>query len=98
MRIEERLVGGSAMELVVWLVGGVVAGTLAMLAVFRTFPRSPTSWVGALLAGLAGGWLGGFVAELIGLEAVNWLGALVVAFLGTFVILFALRRLLPSRV
>jgi uncharacterized membrane protein YeaQ/YmgE (transglycosylase-associated protein family) len=97
MRIADAARGRDQMVYVVWLIGGAIAGALAMLAVFRTFPRTPFSWAGALLAGLIGGWLGGFVTELVGLKAVNWLGALVIAFIGSFVVLSLLRRMLPSR-
>jgi uncharacterized membrane protein YeaQ/YmgE (transglycosylase-associated protein family) len=83
------------MVFVLWLVEGLVAGVLAMLAVFRKFPRTAFGWAGALLAGLVGGWVGGFVTDLIGLTAVNWLGALVIAFLGAYAVLLLLRRMLP---
>lgn len=85
------------METIVWIVFGLIAGAIATLIVFRTIPRTPWSWSGALIAGLIGGWLGGLVTELIGLEAVNWLGAFIVALIGTTALLFLLRRLLPQR-
>lgn len=85
------------MDLLLWLVLGVVAGILAMLAVYRTFPTTPPQWIGAVTVGLLGGWLGGWLADVIGLERANWLGSLVVAFLGAFALLLALRKAQPDR-
>ncbi len=84
------------MEIVLWLVLGVVAGVLAMFAVYRSLPNTAWAWVGALVLGLMGGWLGGSLANLLGLAAVNWLGSLVVAFLGAMLILFLMRRMVPQ--
>lgn len=84
------------MDTVLWLVLGVVAGLLAMFVIYRKFPSSPMQWIGAIVVGLIGGWVGGWVTDLIGLEAVNWLGSLVVAFLGALLLLILLRRLSPG--
>jgi uncharacterized membrane protein YeaQ/YmgE (transglycosylase-associated protein family) len=80
------------MEWLLWLALGLVAGVLALLAVHRTLPREPLGWVGAVLIGLLGGLLGGWIMNLIGLEAVNWLGSLIIAFLGAVAILLILQR------
>ena len=85
------------MDFILWLVIGLVAGVLATLVVFRAVPRNPWHWLGALLAGIAGGVVGGWVTHLLGLEATNWVGAIVVAFLGAVGILSLLKRLEPSR-
>jgi uncharacterized membrane protein YeaQ/YmgE (transglycosylase-associated protein family) len=45
-----------------------------------------------LLVGLIGGVLGGWIANLLGLETANWVGSLVVAFAGAALILYILRR------
>lgn len=80
------------MEIILWLALGLIAGVLALLAVHRTVPREPLGWVGALLVGLIGGLVGGWVMNLLGLEAANWLGSLVIAFLGAAAILWLLAR------
>lgn len=85
-------VGGSEMDFVIWLITGLVAGLLAMFAVFRTIPRERYGVIGALVIGVVGGWLGGWVSDLIGLDAVSWIGSLVVAFAGAFIILRLLDR------
>jgi uncharacterized membrane protein YeaQ/YmgE (transglycosylase-associated protein family) len=84
-------------DVIVWLVIGLAAGVLATFIVFRAVPRNPWQWVGALLAGIIGGAVGGWVTDLLGLEATNWVGALVVALLGAVGILLLLKRLEPSR-
>lgn len=85
------------MEIIVWLVLGIVAGFLAVLVMYRSIPSTPWQWVGALVIGLFGGWLGGWLTNLLGLEAVNWLGALVIAFVGALAVLMLLQRIAPSR-
>jgi uncharacterized membrane protein YeaQ/YmgE (transglycosylase-associated protein family) len=44
---------------------------------------------------LIGGWVGNLLANVLGLASVNWLGSLVVAFIGAAVILMVLRRMAP---
>jgi uncharacterized membrane protein YeaQ/YmgE (transglycosylase-associated protein family) len=80
------------MDIVVWLVLGLAAGVLALLAMYRTFPRDAIGWLGALVVGVLGGLLGGWLANLIGLRAANWVGAIVIAFVGAAIILWLLRR------
>jgi uncharacterized membrane protein YeaQ/YmgE (transglycosylase-associated protein family) len=70
---------------------------LAMLAVFRTFPSSVQQWVGALAVGLLGGWLGGWLTSALGLEEASWVGSLVIAFAGAYLLLLALRKAQPDR-
>lgn len=85
------------MNVLLSIVLGLVAGVLAMLAVYRTFPQDVWGWIGALLVGMIGGWAGRWLFNILGLEVVNWLGALVVAFIGASVVLLLLRRLGPQQ-
>lgn len=85
------------MDLIVRLVVGLVAGAAALYAVYRTLPQEPTGWLVALVVGLVGGIVGGWLADLLGLAAVSWLGALVVAFAGAALILWLLRRTTNGR-
>jgi uncharacterized membrane protein YeaQ/YmgE (transglycosylase-associated protein family) len=85
------------MDMVLWLVLGVVAGVAAVLVMYRSIPDTPVEWAGAALIGLVGGWLGGWVADLIGLEAVSWVGSLVIAFVAALLLLLILRKVAPGR-
>ena len=85
------------MDLLTWIIVGLVAGVLALFAVHRTIPREPSGWVGALVVGVVGGLVGGWLTDLIDLESVSWLGSLVVAFLGAVLILWLLRRATGGR-
>lgn len=85
------------MDLIVRLVIGLIAGVAALYAVYRTLPSEPMGWVVALAVGLIGGIVGGWLADLLGLAAVGWLGALVVAFAGAALILWLLRRTTNGR-
>ncbi len=79
------------------LVLGAVAGILAVIVAYRTIPYSPTAVAGAILVGLLGGWIGRWVADIIGLEAANWIGSLVIAFLAALALLLALRKIAPAK-
>lgn len=83
------------MDLVLWLVMGLIAGVLAMIAVFKSIPRRPESWIVALGAGLLGGWLGGWIGDRIDLTASGPIASLLIAFLGAYVILWFMRRAVP---
>ena len=85
------------MELIWSILFGLLAGVLALLAVYRTFPKDIWGWIGALVIGIIGGWLGSMLFTVLGLEAVNWIGSLVVAFLGGVVILLLIGRLTSQK-
>jgi uncharacterized membrane protein YeaQ/YmgE (transglycosylase-associated protein family) len=84
------------MEILVWLVLGVLAGVAALFAVYRAMPNTAMEWVGAVLVGLIGGWIGGLLFNLLGLQTANWFGSLVVAFVGGVIVLMLLRRMAPG--
>lgn len=80
-------------DIILWLILGAVAGVAAVLVMYRSIPDTPIEGIGAIGIGLFGGWLGGWAADLIGLEAVNWIGSLVIAFVAA---LLLLRRIAPG--
>lgn len=84
------------MDIILWLALGAVAGVAAVLVMYRSVPDTPLEWIGAVGIGLLGGWLGGWVSDLIGLEAVNWIGSLVIAFAAALLMLMLLRRVAPG--
>ena len=78
--------------MILWLAVGLVGGALGVLAAYRTFPSGVGQWVGALLVGLIGGGVGGWLLSALGIEAAGWLGSLVIAFLGSWGVLELLKR------
>lgn len=55
--------GEDVMDIVVWLLVGLVAGAIAR---FLVPGRDPMGWLGTLVLGLVGSLIGGFLGELIG--------------------------------
>lgn len=84
------------MDIILWLVLGAIAGLAAVLVMYRSIPDTPLEWAGSIGIGLLGGWFGGWVADTIGLEAVNWIGSLVIAFVAALLLLMLLRRVAPG--
>jgi uncharacterized membrane protein YeaQ/YmgE (transglycosylase-associated protein family) len=78
--------------IILWLAVGLVGGALGVLAAYRTFPSGLTQWAGALLVGLIGGGLGGWLLAAVGVEAAGWLGSLLIAFLGSWGLLALMKR------
>jgi uncharacterized membrane protein YeaQ/YmgE (transglycosylase-associated protein family) len=83
-------------DIVIWLIVGAIAGIAAVLVMYRSIPDTPFEWIGAIGIGLVGGWLGGWVGDLIGLEAVNWIGSIVIALVAAILLLMLLRRVAPG--
>jgi uncharacterized membrane protein YeaQ/YmgE (transglycosylase-associated protein family) len=79
-------------SVILWLGVGLAGGALGVLAAYRTFPSGVGQWAGALLVGLIGGGLGGWLLAVVGVEAAGWLGSLVIAFLGSWGLLELLKR------
>jgi uncharacterized membrane protein YeaQ/YmgE (transglycosylase-associated protein family) len=84
------------MDIVLWLVIGAIAGVAAVLVMYRSIPDTPIEWAGAIGIGLVGGWLGGWLGDIIGLEAVNWIGSIVIAFVAAVLLLMLLKRVSPG--
>ena len=83
------------MDLIISLVVGGIAGAIALFVVHRRLPSEPLEWVGAILVGIIGGWLGSILFGLLGLQDVNLVGSIVVAFVGAALILLMLQRMAP---
>jgi len=75
------------MFIIMWLIGGVIAGWLAGLAVRgRGF-----GLLGDLVIGLLGGLIGGFIGRLLGVVPVSWLGNILVAAAGGIILVLIFR-------
>ena len=75
-----------------WIIIGLVAGAIAG---FFVPGRERMGCIGTLLVGVAGGLIGGFLwVNVLNLnEASGWLGALVIAVLGSILVLVVLRAM-----
>lgn len=79
-----------------WIIIGLIAGALAG---FFVPGRARMGCIGTMLVGILGGLLGGFlwVNVLDQSEASGWLGALVIATLGSILVLVVLRAMSGRR-
>jgi uncharacterized membrane protein YeaQ/YmgE (transglycosylase-associated protein family) len=75
-----------------WIIIGLIAGALAG---FFVPGRERMGCIGTVLVGIVGGILGGFLWEnVLGMgEASGWLGALVIATIGSILVLVVLRAM-----
>ena len=75
-----------------WIIIGLLAGALAG---FFVPGRERMGCIGTMLVGIVGGFIGGFLwVNVLGQgEASGWLGALVIATIGSILILVILRAM-----
>lgn len=75
-----------------WIIIGLLAGALAG---FFVPGRERMGCIGTMLVGIVGGFIGGFVwvNVLNQDDASGWLGALVIATIGSILVLFVLRSM-----
>ena len=75
------------MDLIYWLVVGLVAGALARLVIPG---RDPMGWLGTLVLGLVGALIGGFLFSLLGdNDGIGLIGA----FVGAVIALLVYRKI-----
>ena len=75
------------MQIIIWLIGGIVAGWLTG----RLMKGRGFGLVGDLVVGLLGGAVGGWLGGLLGIQASNWIGQIIVAVIGGVILVSALR-------
>ena len=79
-----------------WIIIGLLAGALAG---FFVPGRERMGCIGTMLVGIVGGFIGGFLwVNVLGQdEASGWLGALVIATIGSIIVLAVLRAMSGRR-
>ena len=83
--------GGAQVQILVWLVIGLIAGGIASMIVPG---RTPAGAIGAVVVGILGGLLGGWILDLLDVSnSLNWIGAIIVATVGAVIILYAMRAM-----
>jgi len=77
------------MNILIWIISGIIAGWLAGLIVKgRGF-----GIIGDFIIGLIGGVIGGWLSGLIGISASSWLGQVLVAAAGGVVLVIIIRAI-----
>jgi uncharacterized membrane protein YeaQ/YmgE (transglycosylase-associated protein family) len=75
------------MNILIWIISGIVAGWIAGLLVRgRGF-----GLIGDLIIGLIGGLIGGWLAGLLGIQASGWIAQILVAAIGGVVLVAVIR-------
>lgn len=77
------------MNFIIWILSGILAGWLTG----KIMKGSGYGILGDLAIGLLGAVVGGFLAELFGLEATSWIGQIVVAVVGGIVLVWVVRKI-----
>lgn len=83
------------MDILTWIILGLVAG---LIAKFVMPGKDPGGLIVTIIVGIAGAVIGGFIASAIGFGAVSGVNirSIVIAAIGAFALLFALRMLKKS--
>lgn len=84
------------MHIIGWIVFGIIVGAIAR---FILPGRDPMGWIGTCLLGIAGSFVGGFIASLIWKPANGTYftpGGILLSLLGAIILLLLWRRLRPA--
>jgi uncharacterized membrane protein YeaQ/YmgE (transglycosylase-associated protein family) len=82
---ERCFVEKAEMNIIFWIIVGIVAGWLAEQIMGRNHGLLTN-----LIVGIAGALIGGFVANALGFAWGGWIGSTIVATLGAIILLFLL--------
>jgi uncharacterized membrane protein YeaQ/YmgE (transglycosylase-associated protein family) len=84
--------------IVFWIIVGIVAGALAKMVVPG---EGPGGILGDLIIGIVGAFVGGFIFQMFGSAGAGggtgWLWSILVAFIGSVVLLFVFRAVTTRR-
>ena len=80
------------MNIIGWLLFGLVVGAIAK---FLMPGRDPGGWIVTILLGIAGSFVGGFLASMLGHneQSAGWIGSII----GAIVLLFIYRLVVGRR-
>jgi len=73
-----------------WAIYGIIVGGIAKL--IHT-GEDPEGWLTTIAIGVAGSYIGGFIAYMIGFEQTLQSGGLLFGIIGAVVLLFAIRKM-----
>jgi uncharacterized membrane protein YeaQ/YmgE (transglycosylase-associated protein family) len=84
--------GEEKMNIIGWLLFGLVVGAIAK---FLMPGRDPGGWIVTILLGIAGSFVGGFLASMLGHneQSAGWIGSII----GAVVLLFIYRLIVGRR-
>ena len=85
------------MGLIISLLIGAAAGAIAKML---TPQQEKGGWVSSLVIGILGSWVGNFLAGVVGLQGLlgtTWLGELILAVGGAFLLLFIYHKYLADK-
>lgn len=82
------------MGLLKWLLVGLIAGSLAKMI---TPQDEKGGWLSSLGIGIVGSIVGGLVAGLIGLNSYRLIGEIIIAFLGSVIVLFIYHKYFANK-
>ena len=84
--------------MIIWLLIGLAAGAIAKML---TPQQEKGGWVSSIIIGIIGSFVGGWIAGMIGADtwfgANTWVGDLVIATGGAFLVLFVYHRFLADK-
>lgn len=84
------------LQIIWWIIIGLIVGALAR---FLVPGRDPMGWIGTILLGIAGSFLGGFIGSLIWPPASgSYLqpGGIVLSLVGAILLLLVWRKVRPA--
>ena len=80
------------MAIIIWIISGIIAGWLAGMLI----RGAGYGLLGDLIIGLLGGVIGGFPAGLIGIQPTSWVAQILVAVVGSVILVWILHMIHPG--
>ncbi len=81
------------MHFIVWIIAGLIAGWLTG----KIMKGSGYGFFGDILLGIAGGFLGGWITSLVGIEHSGFFFSIIVAIVGAVILVFLFRLIFKKQ-